>query len=111
MDRETSTSYDVLERMLLDESAEPTSLPLSLLQYITTHFSLDNEIGRGGFAVVYKVAQVDLISFSNPNHSRYRHETNIIRYELFQITYIHDPVLVNNGCCHCREWLGKVWSP
>jgi hypothetical protein len=56
MDRETSTSYDVLERMLLDESAEPTSLPLSLLQYITNHFSLDNEIGRGGFAVVYKVA-------------------------------------------------------
>ncbi|KAM0930494.1 hypothetical protein ACQ4PT_000939 [Festuca glaucescens] len=54
MDRETSTSYDVLERMLLDESAEPTSLPLSLLQYVTNHFSLDNQIGSGGFAVVYK---------------------------------------------------------
>ncbi|KAM0928546.1 hypothetical protein ACQ4PT_002545 [Festuca glaucescens] len=54
MDRETSTSHDVLERTLLDESAEPTSLPLSLLQYITNHFSLDNQIGSGGFAVVYK---------------------------------------------------------
>jgi hypothetical protein len=58
MDRETSTSYYILERMLLDESAEPTSLPLSLLQHITNHFSLDNEIGRGGFAVVYKVAYI-----------------------------------------------------
>ncbi|KAK1642143.1 hypothetical protein QYE76_059948 [Lolium multiflorum] len=48
------TSHDVLERMLLDESADPTSLPLSFLQYITNHFSPDNQIGSGGFAVVYK---------------------------------------------------------
>uniref|UniRef100_A0ACD5XBC3 Uncharacterized protein n=1 Tax=Avena sativa TaxID=4498 RepID=A0ACD5XBC3_AVESA len=54
MDHEASTSHDVLERMLLDESAEPTSLPLSLLQYITNRFSLDHQIGSGGFAVVYK---------------------------------------------------------
>ncbi|CAM0878113.1 unnamed protein product [Alopecurus aequalis] len=54
MDHEASTSHDILERMLLDESAEPTSLPLSLLQYITNRFSLDNQIGSGGFAVVYK---------------------------------------------------------
>uniref|UniRef100_A0ACD6A3A6 Uncharacterized protein n=1 Tax=Avena sativa TaxID=4498 RepID=A0ACD6A3A6_AVESA len=54
MDHETSTSHDVLERMLLDESAEPTSLPLSLLQYITNRFHLDHQIGSGGFAVVYK---------------------------------------------------------
>ncbi|XP_037442225.1 cysteine-rich receptor-like protein kinase 26 [Triticum dicoccoides] len=55
MDRESCTSrIDVLERLLLDESAEPTNLPLSLLQDITNHFSLDHQIGSGGFAMVYK---------------------------------------------------------
>jgi hypothetical protein len=41
--------------MLIDENAEPTDLPLSLLEDITDQFSPDQEIGRGGFAVVYKV--------------------------------------------------------
>jgi hypothetical protein len=41
--------------MLLDESAQPTNLPLSLLEDITNRFSLDQQIGSGGFAVVYKV--------------------------------------------------------
>ncbi|KAI5017723.1 hypothetical protein ZWY2020_042611 [Hordeum vulgare] len=40
--------------MLLDESAEPTDLPLSLLEDITNHFHPDQQIGSGGFAVVYK---------------------------------------------------------
>ncbi|CAL4980312.1 unnamed protein product [Urochloa decumbens] len=54
MDGKASTAYDVLERMLLDESQEPTKLPLSLLEAITDGFSDEREIGRGGFAVVYK---------------------------------------------------------
>jgi hypothetical protein len=58
MDQEASTSHDLLERMLLDESVEPTNLPLSLLQYITNRFSPDNQIGSGGFAVVYKVPHI-----------------------------------------------------
>jgi hypothetical protein len=41
--------------MLVDETAEPKDLPLSLLEDITGGFSVDQEIGRGGFAVVYKV--------------------------------------------------------
>jgi serine/threonine protein kinase len=41
--------------MLVDETAEPKDLPLSLLEDITGGFSDDQEIGRGGFAVVYKV--------------------------------------------------------
>ncbi|TVU26830.1 hypothetical protein EJB05_29395, partial [Eragrostis curvula] len=40
--------------MLLDESVEPTNLPISLLESITNDFSDDNVIGEGGFAVVYK---------------------------------------------------------
>jgi len=55
MDRAASTKRDVLERMLLDESVEPTDLPLSLLENITNGFSHDKRIGSGGFAVVYKV--------------------------------------------------------
>jgi hypothetical protein len=55
MDLETSSRRSILERMLIDENAEPTNLPLSLLEDITDRFSPDQEIGRGGFAVVYKV--------------------------------------------------------
>ncbi|KAF7033792.1 hypothetical protein CFC21_044867 [Triticum aestivum] len=40
--------------MLCDETAEPKALPLSLLQEITGDFSDEQEIGRGGFAVVYQ---------------------------------------------------------
>ncbi|CAM0942732.1 unnamed protein product [Alopecurus aequalis] len=43
-----------LKHMLVDETAEPMPLPLSLLEDITRGFSYDLEIGRGGSAVVYK---------------------------------------------------------
>ncbi|XP_037449338.1 receptor like protein kinase S.2-like [Triticum dicoccoides] len=55
MDSEISIRHkDDLDRMLLDGSAEPTYMTLSLLEDITNCFSDDHEIGRGGFAVVYK---------------------------------------------------------
>lgn len=43
-----------LEKALLDESADPVDLPFSLLKSITGDFSEAQEIGRGGFGVVYK---------------------------------------------------------
>ncbi|CAN6371397.1 unnamed protein product [Urochloa humidicola] len=46
--------FNLLERMLLDANAEPTNLTLSFLNTITDSFSDDRQIGRGGFAVVYK---------------------------------------------------------
>jgi hypothetical protein len=55
MDGKVSVGYNVLERMLLNENEKPTKLPLSLLEAITNNFSSEQEIGRGGFAVVYKV--------------------------------------------------------
>jgi hypothetical protein len=56
MNSEISIRHKVdLERMLLDRSAKPTCLPLSLLEDITNNFSDDHQIGSGGFAVVYKV--------------------------------------------------------
>jgi len=54
MDFRDTVALNDLELMLLDEMAEPKALPLSLLEYITNDFSADQEIGRGGFAVVYK---------------------------------------------------------
>uniref|UniRef100_A0ACD5TZ56 Uncharacterized protein n=1 Tax=Avena sativa TaxID=4498 RepID=A0ACD5TZ56_AVESA len=56
MDLEASilSRHGILERMLVDDNAEPTDLPLSLLESITDCFSLDCQIGSGGFAVVYK---------------------------------------------------------
>ncbi|KAF6986747.1 hypothetical protein CFC21_004467 [Triticum aestivum] len=45
---------NALEHILLDESAKPMQLSFSLLQDITNCFSDDRQIGRGGFAVVYK---------------------------------------------------------
>jgi serine/threonine protein kinase len=54
MDYHVSAQMD-LEGMLVDDSTEPKALPFSLLDEITGSFSQYNEIGRGGFAVVYRV--------------------------------------------------------
>uniref|UniRef100_A0ACD5TCI5 Uncharacterized protein n=2 Tax=Avena sativa TaxID=4498 RepID=A0ACD5TCI5_AVESA len=54
MDSSASSAHDILKRILLDEGETPTDLPLSLLKEITNDFSDEREIGRGGFAVVYK---------------------------------------------------------
>ncbi|KAM3412593.1 hypothetical protein ACQJBY_003988 [Aegilops geniculata] len=43
-----------LENALRDECRDPTALPLWFLRDITENFSHDQEIGRGGFGVVYK---------------------------------------------------------
>lgn len=62
MDCTDDSARNLLEHMLLDASAEPTFLPLSLLKSITNNFSDDQKIGSGGFAVVYKVS----VTFNSP---------------------------------------------
>ncbi|KAJ1274385.1 hypothetical protein BS78_05G057900 [Paspalum vaginatum] len=53
MDREAAKcTYS--EKMLVDANIEPTDLPLSLLESITSNFSEDKKIGSGGFSVVYE---------------------------------------------------------
>ncbi|XBI65872.1 hypothetical protein VPH35_045609 [Triticum aestivum] len=54
MDRQAFTPQNELERILFEESVEPKALPLSLLEHITSDFSIYKEIGCGGFARVYK---------------------------------------------------------
>ncbi|TVU26829.1 hypothetical protein EJB05_29394, partial [Eragrostis curvula] len=53
MDYDAYDEWNFLGRMLMDENAEPTNLPLSLIKSITNNFSYDMEIGRGGFSTVY----------------------------------------------------------
>ena len=55
MDRQASTTESDLEGMLSDKSMEAKALPFSLLDRITNGFTDDQQIGCGGFAVVYKV--------------------------------------------------------
>jgi hypothetical protein len=58
MDCKASATREDLEFILLNEDAEPKPLPLSLLVDITSDFSDKNIIGRGGFAIVYKVRNI-----------------------------------------------------
>jgi len=48
------SSSNELEQILLDGSAEPTNLPLALLQHITENFAENRKIGQGAFGDVYK---------------------------------------------------------
>ncbi|CAO2143431.1 unnamed protein product [Urochloa humidicola] len=49
-----SVDYDILEKKLEDPCATPMYLPLDFLKSITRSFSKEQELGRGGFGVVYK---------------------------------------------------------
>jgi len=68
-----------LESMLLDEAAEPRALPFSLLEEITNSFSYKHEIGRGGFAVVYKgVLDNEVVAVKRLSNT-YMYETEFLR--------------------------------
>ncbi|CAM0948268.1 unnamed protein product [Alopecurus aequalis] len=49
-----NSASNVLEQILIDESAKPVNLPLALLQKITDNFSENKQIGHGAFGIVYK---------------------------------------------------------
>nr|XP_051228900.1 uncharacterized protein LOC127346664 [Lolium perenne] len=51
----SSTARYRMYHIMPEDSQEPTNLPLTLLKDITDDFSDEREIGRGGFAVVYKM--------------------------------------------------------
>lgn len=51
MDR-TITESDILK---LENKLLHPALPLGFLEYITSNFSKEQEIGSGGYGVVYKV--------------------------------------------------------
>lgn len=53
-----SRDFSLLESMLQDRSATPICLPMDFLAAITSDFSEEREMGRGGFGVVYKVLRM-----------------------------------------------------
>lgn len=59
---EIESASNVLEHIVLDQSAEPTNLPLALLKHITEDFNDRRQIGCGGFGIVYKVSLDSKIS-------------------------------------------------
>ena len=85
MDPEGKSKHAILERLLVDKNAEPVKLPVSLLEDITNRFSPDNQIGIGGFAVVYKVNSI-LVCAGPDTHE------------------------ADNAYCHHRGWLENTWS-
>ncbi|CAN6331711.1 unnamed protein product [Urochloa humidicola] len=98
-----------LECMLLDASAEPTNLPLSFLKAITDNFSDDRQIGRGGFAVVYKgllrngtVAVKKLFQTLEVDEKKFNQEVD----SLMRVK--HKNIVRFLG--YCADTQGKMWK-
>ncbi|TVU26795.1 hypothetical protein EJB05_29359, partial [Eragrostis curvula] len=102
--------YNPLELMLIDESAEPAALSLSLLKSITNNFSDYLRIGSGGFAVVYKgklengtVAVKRLLTQTlDMNETKFHQEVD----SLMRVK--HKNVVRFMG--YCSDTQGKVWN-
>ncbi|XP_066355004.1 cysteine-rich receptor-like protein kinase 14 [Miscanthus floridulus] len=99
MDYQVSTTRTDLEGMLFDESTEPKALPFSLLDEITGSFSQYHEIGRGGFAVVYRgilgTGTVAVKKLSNA----YIHETEFQREVECLMSVRHKNIVRFLGYC------------
>ncbi|CAN6347737.1 unnamed protein product [Urochloa humidicola] len=83
-----SNRYDNLEDVLQDRSAEPCDLRLQYLIDITDNFSGKQELGRGGFGVVYKgtlpngaiIAVKNFVSMAEVKDKQFKNEVdNLMR--------------------------------
>uniref|UniRef100_A0A8R7PMI0 Protein kinase domain-containing protein n=1 Tax=Triticum urartu TaxID=4572 RepID=A0A8R7PMI0_TRIUA len=79
MEHKATTARSELEQILVDETAEPMALPLSLLKDITCDFSDNQVIGRGGFAVVYHGILGDKVIAVKKLSNAYMHEMEFDR--------------------------------
>nr|CAB3493836.1 unnamed protein product [Digitaria exilis] len=110
MDPEASVSSPMeLERMLTDERTEPKQLQLTLLKSITNNFSVDLEIGTGGFAVVYKgLLQNGTVAVKKLTQTLEVHETKF-HQELDSLMRVkHKNIVRFLG--YCADTQGKVWK-
>ncbi|TVU25881.1 hypothetical protein EJB05_28398 [Eragrostis curvula] len=108
MDPEASVC-NPLERMLTDETEEPTNLPLSLLKSITNNFSDDLQIGSGGFAVVYKgLLQNGIVAVKKLTQTFDLHETKFHQEVDSLMRVCHKNIVRFMG--YCSDTQGKVWK-
>ncbi|VAH55078.1 unnamed protein product [Triticum turgidum subsp. durum] len=99
MEHKASTARSDLEQMLVDETALPKALPLSLLEEITDDFSNEQEIGRGGFAVVYKGILGDRAIAVKRLSKAYMHEREFHREVRCLMRVTHKNVVRFLGYC------------
>jgi serine/threonine protein kinase len=98
MDLESGITPWDLECMLRDQ-ADPKALPLSLLEKITDDFSDEQEIGRGGFAVVYKGKLVNRIVAVKRMSNAYMHEKAFQREVACLMMVKHENIVRFLGYC------------
>ncbi|XP_044335338.1 protein QUIRKY [Triticum aestivum] len=103
MDHKATTAQRDLEHILVEETAEPKALPLSLLEDMTDHFSDDLEIGRGGFAVVYKGKLGDKEVAVKRLSEAYMHEKEFDREIQCLVRAKHKNVVRFLGYCDDRQ--------
>ncbi|XP_044963585.1 cysteine-rich receptor-like protein kinase 26 isoform X2 [Hordeum vulgare subsp. vulgare] len=103
MDHKATTALRDLEHILVEETAEPKALPLSLLEDITGHFSDDMEIGRGGFAVVYQGKVADKKVAVKRLSKAYMHEKEFDQEIQCLIRAKHKNVVRFLGYCDDRQ--------
>uniref|UniRef100_A0ACD5ZGI7 Uncharacterized protein n=1 Tax=Avena sativa TaxID=4498 RepID=A0ACD5ZGI7_AVESA len=99
MDLESSITPWDLECMLRDEAADPKALPLSLLEKITDDFSDEQEIGRGGFAVVYKGKLANRIVAVKRMSNTYMHEKEFQQEVACLMMVKHENIVRFLGYC------------
>ncbi|XP_037482624.1 FT-interacting protein 4-like [Triticum dicoccoides] len=103
MEHKACTARSDLQQMLVDETAVPKALPLSLLEDITDDFSDDREIGRGGFAVVYKGVLGDRSVAVKKLSKAYMHEMEFHREVECLMRVKHKNVVRFLGYCADRQ--------
>ncbi|XP_044971120.1 putative cysteine-rich receptor-like protein kinase 31 [Hordeum vulgare subsp. vulgare] len=110
MDLQPNRSFtkNDLESVLLDEAAEPMALPFSLLENITNNFSYKQEIGRGGFAVVYMgMLENRAVAVKRLSHT-YKYESEFLREVECLMKVKHKNVVRFLG--YCSDTQGHVGS-
>ncbi|KAM0883850.1 hypothetical protein ACQ4PT_031373 [Festuca glaucescens] len=106
------------EKKLQDPSATPVALPLEFLKAITCDFSAEQELGRGGYGVVYKVRPIpstlqlsigvlssgkliavkDLVNLYNMGHEKFEKEASSL------MGIKHENVVQFVGYCAESRW-------
>ncbi|CAL4994928.1 unnamed protein product [Urochloa decumbens] len=100
-----SVDYDILEKKLEDPCATPMYLPLDFLKSITRNFSKEQELGRGGFGVVYKGILRDRKTIAVKKFSEVHLDDDRFQNE---VTYLiglkHENIVQLLGYCAESRW-------